>query len=555
MQQPSRTASALLLASLAVPAALWFARSAGAQGQPPAQGQPRAGAPSASDPISRIRAEEMERSQVMETLSYLTDVIGPRLTASPGLKRANEWTRTRLEQWGLTNAKLEPWGTFGRGWTLERFSAQVVEPQAIPLIAYPKAWSPGTDGAITRDVIYFDVKDVAGFSQYKGKLKGAIVLVDPPREIKAHFEPEATRRTDTQLLELANAGPTAPRRTGAGRETTPEERAQFEVSRRRLAFLIEEGAAVMLECGRGDGGNIFVAGAAVPQPPPVEGESPFARRVSAWQPDAPKTVTQLVVSAEQYNRMVRMIRLGEKLKMNVDLKVRFQDKDLLGYNTIAEIPGTDLKDEVVMLGGHLDSWHGGTGATDNAAGVAVCMEAVRLLKALGLQPRRTVRIALWTGEEQGLFGSRAYVAQHFRKAPPANARPGVYGEKLPDFEKLSVYFNLDTGTGKVRGMTMGGNEGVRSIFRDWFAPFNDLGAQTLTAREQGSTDHIAFTSVNLPGFTFIQDPVEYSTRTHHSTQDVYDRIQADDMKQASMIMAAFVYQAAMRDQKLPRKPE
>ncbi len=292
-------------------------------------------------------------------------------------------------------------------------------------------------------------------------------------------------------------------------------------------------------------------------------------RVSPWDKDAPRTVPQIVVAAEQYNRMVRMIQQGEKLKMAVDLDVKFYDKDLMAYNTVAEIPGSDLKDQLVMLGGHMDSWHSGTGATDNGAGVAVCMEAVRILKALKLQPRRTIRVALWSGEEEGLYGSTAYVKEHFAsRARPANGAagaPGAFGgpgganlgplETKPEYDKLSGYFNLDNGTGKIRGIYAQGNEAIRPLFHEWLTPFKDMGASTVTIRNTGSTDHASFDGVGLPGFQFIQDTVEYDTRTHHSNQDVYDRIQADDMKQAAVIMAAFVYNTAMRDEKLPRKPQ
>jgi Zn-dependent M28 family amino/carboxypeptidase len=267
-----------------------------------------------------------------------------------------------------------------------------------------------------------------------------------------------------------------------------------------------------------------------------------------------------------------MLKANAPVTMAVNLEVQFHDEDLMGYNTVAEIPGTDLKDEVVMLGGHLDSWHGGTGATDNAAGVAVAMEAARIIQALGLKPRRTIRVALWSGEEQGLFGSRAYVREHFGEiatptpqptplgaaegGPAAQPTPTPQGRLVtkPEYEKLSGYFNLDNGTGRIRGVYLQGNEGVRPIFRQWLQPFADLGAQTLSIANTGGTDHVPFDAVGLPGFQFIQDQIEYSTRTHHSTQDLYDRIQANDMKQAATVMAAFVYQTAMRDGKLPRKP-
>ena len=514
----------------------------------------------ANDPIARIKDEGLKRSQVMQTLEYLTDVIGPRLTASPGMMRANEWTRDRLKSWGLEDARLEAWGPFGRGWTLKRFSAQITEPQSIPLIAYPKAWSPGTKGAITAEVVYLDAKDEAGLEKYRGKLKGAIVLMSAPREIKASFEPLGERMTEKDLLKLADAPDpaTTPRRRPP---LTPAQREAARLAALKLQFVSAEGAAVLVDTSRGDGGTIFVQSASVPQP---FLESPFdPKRIQPWDKSAPKMPPQIVVSSEQYNRMVRMLGQGVPLKMNVDLQVEYQDKDLMGYNTVAEIPGTDLKDEIVMVGAHMDSWHSGTGATDNGAGVAVAMEAVRILKALNLQPRRTIRIALWSGEEQGLLGSRAYVAQHFGQLGDGTRESALAalldGKTLPvmpkpDYEKFQAYFNLDNGTGRIRGVYLQGNESVRPIFRSWLMPFRDMGAETLSISNTGGTDHQSFDAIGLPGFQFIQDEIEYDTRTHHSNQDVYDRIQSDDMMQAATIMAAFLYNAATMNERLPRKP-
>jgi carboxypeptidase Q len=519
-----------------------------------------------NDPIERIKDEGMNRSQVMQTLSYLSDVIGPRLTASPGMKRSNEWTRDQLTKWGLQNAHLEAWGPFGRGWTLKRFSAEVTEPLTIPLIAYPKAWSPGTGGPITAPVVYVDAKDEAELQKFKGQLKGAIVLTSKMREVKAHFDAPGTRRDDKSLLGLADAP--EPRSGGGGGrrfQLTPEQRAAFLFTARKTQFFYDEEAALLVDTSRlGDGGTIFVQSASVPQPISDEPFGPNApRQIQAYDKAAPKIIPQLVLAVEHYNRMARMIEAGENVKMTVDLAVEWQDADPMGYNTIAELPGTDLKDEVVMLGGHMDSWHAGTGATDNGAGVAVAMEAMRILQTLNLKPRRTVRIALWTGEEQGLLGSRAYVAEHFGKLEPAPVVAGAQPSpspaqsslvKKPEYEKFSAYFNLDNGTGKVRGVYLQGNEAARALFRQWLMPFRDMGASTLSISNTGGTDHLSFDAIGLPGFQFIQDEIEYDTRTHHSNQDVFDRIQADDMKQAATIMAAFIYNAAMRDEKLPRKP-
>jgi carboxypeptidase Q len=522
--------------------------------------------------IARIKDEGINHSQVMQTLSFLSDVIGPRLTASPNMKRACEWTRDTMTKWGMQNAHLEAWGPFGRGWTLKRFSAQVTDPQDFPLIAYPKAWSPGTNGPLNADVVYFDAKDENDMARFKGQLKGKIVLTAPMREVKAHFEAPGVRRDEKSLLALANAPMPRPAgRGGFGGGNNPNAnafRAQAQFNSAKYMFFQSEGAALLVDPSRaGDGGTIFVQSATVPQPLPAAGApgAGGARAAQAYDKNAPAITPQMVIAIEHYNRIVRMIQAGEKVKIEVNLAVEFQDQDLNGYNTVAEIPGSDptLKDEIVMLGGHMDSWHSGTGATDNGAGVAVAMEAARIIQSLELKPRRTIRVALWTGEEEGLLGSRAYVAQHFGKmeTPAAGTPAGGDGAtnaapvlvKGPEYDKLAGYFNLDNGTGKIRGVYLQGNDNVAALFRQWLAPFRDMGAETLTLSNTGGTDHLSFDGIGLPGFQFIQDEIEYDTRTHHSNMDVFDRIQADDMKQAATIMATFVYQTAMRDEKLPHK--
>jgi hypothetical protein len=556
-----RYAAALLLSlSLLAPGAT-FAQTPGTQGP----------TPDPNDPILRIRDEGLNRSQVMQTLSYLSDVIGPRLTASPNMKRSNEWTRDQLTRWGLQNAHLEAWGPFGRGWSLKRFSAQVTDPQTIPLIAYPKAWSPALNGPLTAEVVYVDAKDENDLRKFKGQLQGKIVMTAPVRDVKAHFEALGTRRDDKNLLALADAPEPRPQRGGGfgggGGGQGGAFRAAQQFNSAKYLFFQNEGAALLIDPSRtGDGGTIFVQSATVPQPPAAGPPGSGPRPIQSYEKNAGKIPPQLVLAVEHYNRIVRMIQAGETVKMTVDLAVEWQDADPMGYNTVAEIPGSDLKDEVVMIGGHMDSWHAGTGATDNGAGVAVAMEAVRILQTLNLKPRRTIRVGLWTGEEEGLLGSAAYVAQHFGKLEPGN--PGVVPPgtpnsqpaappKLvtkPEYDKLDAYFNLDNGTGKIRGIYLQGNEDVRAIFRDWLAPFRDLGAETLSISNTGGTDHLSFDRIGLPGFQFIQDEIEYDTRTHHSNQDVFDRIQGDDLKQAATIMAAFLYNTAMRDEKLPRKP-
>lgn len=521
-----------------------------------------------NDPIARIKDEGLQRSQVMETLSYLTDVIGPRLTGSPNMKRANEWTRDQLTKWGLKNAHLEAWGPFGRGWSLKSFSAEVVEPQGIPLIAYPKAWSPGAR-IPKAEVVYIDAKDETDLARFKGTLRGKIVLSGAIRTVKAHFDPQGSRLTEKDLLALADAAD--PGATGDA-SPGPAQMVQYMKSQLFSAqvfkFVSEEHPALIIYPSQGDGGTIYVDEAAVPREldksnPIATLRSLFLGEPRSYDQKVQPPVPQIVLAIEQYNRIVRMIQAGEKVQMKVDLETQFYDQDLMAYNTIAEIPGTDKADEVVMVGGHMDSWHSGTGATDNGAGVAAAMEAVRIIQALGLKPRRTIRVGLWSGEEQALYGSIAYVTKHLGE-PVEESKDvaflrliqGGMAEKIkrgPEYEKFSAYYNLDNGTGKIRGVYLQGNEAVRPIFREWLQPFKDLGATTLTASNTGGTDHLAFDAIGLPGFQFIQDEIEYDTRTHHSNMDVFDRIQGDDLKQAATIMAAFLYNTAMREEKLPRK--
>ena len=518
--------------------------------------------------IDKIRDEGLNKSQAMQTLSYLSDVIGERLTGSPNLKHANEWTKETLTKWGLQNAKLEAWGPFGRGWELKDFKAEVVAPYTFPVIAYPKAWSPSTKGAVTSEVVYLDAKTDADLEKYKGKLNGKIVLISEPRELKADFTGMGNRLTDEELAKMASApNPAdAARRPQPNQEQMQRRLQGFVEAAKRANFLVQEGAAVIIDNSRnGSGGTVFVQSASVAQEIPANPLEMFTSRtrLQPYQKDAEsKMIPQMTMATEEYNRLVRMIKFGTDVKMTVNIQTQYHDDDPMVYNTTAEIPGTDpqLKDQLVMLGGHMDSWHAGTGATDNGAGVAVAMEAVRILQAAGLKPRRTIRIALWTGEEQGLLGSRAYVKQHFgemqNQSPTAafgmGGQPGTL-VKGSEYDKLSAYYNLDNGTGKIRGVYLQGNSAVAPIFKAWLDPFKDLGATTLTLSNTGGTDHLSYDAIGLPGFQFIQDEIEYDARTHHSNQDVFDRIQADDMKQAATIMAAFIYQSAMMDEKIPRK--
>jgi hypothetical protein len=544
-----RIASALFLSALLIQSTAFA--------QAPAAAPARAVYTAPKAEIDRIRDEGMNKSQVMQTLSYLTDVIGPRLTGSPNMKRANEWTRDTMTKWGMQNAHLEAWGPFGRGWTLKSFRADVVDPQFIRVAAYPKAWSPSTNGAITGEVVFLDAKTNADLAKYKGQLKGKIVLASGLRPLKAIDKPLMSRYSDEDLAKMA--AEVDPTKGDDDDESKPEMIKKiveyFNQQAERMKFLIDEGVAVMVDnSGGGSGGTLFVQGAGVAANMPADAKTLddlFNSAALAPQRKGAEAnmLPQMTMATEDYNRLVRMIQQGTKPTMTVDINAQYLDDDPMGYNTVAEIPGTDpkLRDEVVMLGGHMDSWHAGTGATDNGAGVAVAMEAARIIQAAGLKPRRTIRVALWSGEEQGIYGSSAYVKQHFGEKKNGSLVKGV------DYDKLSAYYNLDNGTGKIRGVYMQGNAAVKPYFEAWLSPFGDLGAKTLTISNTGGTDHLSFDAIGLPGFQFIQDAVEYNSRTHHSNQDVFDRIQADDMKQAATIMAAFVYQTAMMDEKLPRK--
>ena len=496
------------------------------------------------DVINRIKDEELNRSQVMETVAYLTDVVGPRLTNSPNLRRAQQYAIERLNGWGIANGKLEPWGSiFGRGWSLESFTANVTAPAFSPLIAYPKAWSPSTNGIVRCEAIFFDVKTDTDLLKYKGKLQGKIVLFSPTREVAPNFLTTPQRMTSDELRKLgeAPAPPPGPRRF----QMNAQQRARSELNFKKWKMLLDEGAAVVVEPGGGDGGTVYVTSAIVPAP----ADTPVEKRPHPWDLKASPTLPQVVVAAEQYNRLIRLLSRGIPVQMEINIGARFYDQDPMGYNVVAEIAGSDLRDQVVMIGGCLDSWHTGTGATDNAVGAAVALEVMRLFKVLNLKPRRTVRIGLWSAEEQGALGSQAYVANHFATR--------VSNESLqlkPEYEKFSAYFNLDYGTGRIRGVYLQGNEAARPIFRAWLAPFKEMGAETLTSAGIFATDHNSFDDVGLPGFQFIRDFMENNPRTAHTNMDVYDHVLADDVKQSAAIAATFIYQVAMRDQLLPRKP-
>ncbi len=497
--------------------------------------------------VSKLKAEGLNKSQVMDILSMLTDVNGPRLTNSPGYKKAADYAKGKLESWGLQNVAFDTWTDDSlSGWQLKKFTLQNVSPVYSPVIAYPKAWTPGIKGTVQAEAIYLDIKKEEDLAQYKGKLKGKIVLFSLPTPVKPGFTADATRFHDSTLLQMANSGV---QEAFTGRRFTAPQEPQ------RLAYLKweliqKEGAIAVLEASpssRLEDGTIMASAATVP----YAAEVPNSKRKRSYSNKAPKILPQIVVAAEHYNRMVRQIQKGIPVKLELALETEVTPA-VLGFNVIAEIPGTDLKDEVVMIGAHLDSWHSGTGTTDNAAGSAVMLEAMRLIKSLGISPRRTIRIGLWGGEEQGLIGSRNYVKKTFGERKD-RSYPYDSIELKPAAAKFSSYFNMDNGTGKYRGVYMQGNEAVRPIFRAWMKPFEKMGASTLTLRNTSGTDHLSYDAIGLPGFQFIQDPIEYSTRTHHTSMDVYDKAVEADLKHNAVMTAAFAWLAANRDGLLPRK--
>jgi carboxypeptidase Q len=475
------------------------------------------------DAVYRIKEEGLQRSKVMEIESYLTDVYGPRLTGSPNMKEAADWATRTMKEWGLANVHLESW-PFGRGWQNQSFTAMAVTPRAYPLIGYPKAWTPGTNGPVTGEAIIAVINEEKDFATFKGKLRGKFVLATPMREVPARFEALGHRYSDAELAELSKQ-PEGTGRGGRGGRGSP---AAQEFQKKKTQFWIDEGVAALLDISRGDGGTLFVQGGGSRDPK-----------------DSPSP-SQVVIAVEQYGRIVRTLQKNIPVTLSMNIDNKFYDTDLNSFNIVAELPGTDKADEVVMIGAHFDSWHTGTGATDNAAGSAIMMEAMRILKTTGVKLRRTVRIGLWGGEEQGLLGSKAYIKAHY--GDPATM------QLKPEHAKFAGYFNVDNGTGLIRGVYLQGNEAVAPIFSAWMEPFKNLGMNTLTIRNTGGTDHLSYDAVGLPGFQFIQDDVEYNSRTHHSNMDVYERIQATDMMRNAVIVASFVYNAANRDEKLPRKP-
>ena len=487
-----------------------------------------------TDVIDIIKKHGMEKSNVMEIAHWITDYNGPRLTGSPGLDNATKWVVDELNNWGMNNVHLQEWGPFGRGWEMTHFEMHANSPNYWPIIAYPKAWSSSASGE--GEAVFLDIKDKNDIEKYRGKLSNKFILIDSILEINEAFKASAKRHDDKSLLELANAN--AP---------SPNSRRYRNFSGNSIINDIwnmlddERPIAVLNRSYKGELGTVFVSGA----------RSANGNRRDIYKNDK-YILPQVTLAMEHYNRIFRITQQGTPVNLSIDFKSNYTNPDGMEHNIIAEITGTDLKDEVVMFGAHFDSWHTGTGATDNASGSAVMMEAARILletiKESGIKPRRTLRMALWTGEEQGLLGSRAYVAENF-----ADFNGFRVNSLKPEQKKVSAYYNLDNGTGKIRGVYLQGNDKVSPIFREWLSGFKDMDASTLSISNTGGTDHLAFDMIGIPGFQFIQEPIAYSSKTHHSNMDNYDHLVEDDLKQAATIIAYFIWQTSQRDEKLPRK--
>jgi hypothetical protein len=494
------------------------------------------------DAVTTIRDQGFRHSQVMDLAWHLTEAIGPRLTGSPADLQAHEWAEDTFEEWGF-ESWLEPF-EFGRSWTVERVQIRMLEPYVQPLEALPEAWTRGTDGPVRAKVVRASLESMDDLGEWEGKLGGAIVLLSgeqPPQQIEAEL---FRRWDDVRLDELERYDI-----PGDGRADWRQRMLQRHTFWKQLTtFLEEEGVVATIEPSSRDNGVVRLRG-----------------QSSNREEERPRGVSSLVMTTEHYNRLVRLLDNGFEPELEIDIAVRWYEDDGRAYNTIADFKGTDLSEEIVAVGAHLDSWHAGTGATDNGGSCAVVMEALRILKAIGLQPRRTIRAALWSGEEQGLLGAKSYVDRHLATRPeptdpeqlvlPTWAREPTWPiDKLPGHATISAYFNTDYGTGRIRGLYTQENAAVVPIFRAWLGPFADLGADRVTMENAGGTDHLAFDRVGVPGFQFIQDGMDYMSRTHHSNVDTYDHLDPEDLKQSAVIIAAVIWHAANRDELLPRKP-
>lgn len=492
--------------------------------------------------VNKIRDEGFNRSEVMNTLRHLTDDIGPRLTGTPAMTLANNWTKDRLTEWGLKNARLEGF-EFGYGWTAENIEVYLTGPRRTQLTAAPIAWYPGTDGVLEGEAIHAVIKSEEDFEKYAGKLTGKIVFVDDVPKQKEPSNKVFSRHDEDSLQKSKhfhiNTG-------------DPHEDFGWWVDFKAFGikleqFLAKEGALAVVH--RASRKGMLMEATAYGH------EVQFISKIPGVE-----------LAYEHYVRAVRLMEQDEPVNLSLKTEVTFYKDDTQSYSTLAEIPGKGRRSGVVMAGAHLDSWHGADGAVDNGAGVAVVMEAVRILKAIGVEPKRTIRVGLWGGEEQGYFGSHKYVENHLASRPESEEGDLKFVEPYakqynqfplslkPEHERFSAYFNLDNGSGKIRGVYTEGNAAIAPIFREWLEPFNDLGAKTVTLNTTGGTDHEPFDEVGLPAFQFIQDPLDYGSRLHHTQIDTFDNAYAKDLMQASVVMASFLYNTAMRDDRLPRKP-
>jgi hypothetical protein len=503
-------------------------------GQAPTPGLDRA-------TISRIRAEAMDRSQAMDHLWWLSEVYGPRATGTPAFEAASQWAMKRFGEWGLANVHQERF-PFGQGWTIERFSVHLVAPQTQVFIGQPRWNSPSTDGPVLSDVVHVTAASEADLAKYRGQLRGKIVVMQPARAVRLLDGRVVLRMNEQDWTEALTVPPASEPAAGQIERIRAAQALAAAVQR----FLVAEGVGALLE--RGSDTDLSAGGSDLSwQTQRVDGGTVFPGNGGSRDPQAPRQVPSATIAVEHYNRIVRLIERGVPVRMEVDIQTRFHpETDPAGnaINTIAEIPGSDLGHEVVVMGAHLDSYPYAGGATDNGTGSAAMIEAVRVIQALGLKPRRTIRVALWAGEEQGLLGSRAYVRRHF---VDANGAP------TPANANVAAYFNLDNGTGRILGIWGQGNAGAIKLFQQWGESVSDLGWRSPSPRSVTSTDHVPFDNVGIPGFQFIQERLEYNSRTHHSNMDTFDRVQADDVKQQGAVAAVFAWYAANWPDKLPRK--
>lgn len=492
--------------------------------------------------IAKIRDVGLHHSQVMDHLVWLADVYGPRLEGSPATEQAGQWAMKTLRSWGLANVHEERF-PFGKGWALQHFSAELVEPQVQPIIGMPKAWTPGTNGPVTAPVVRPDIESEADFATYHGKLRGTIVLTQPARAVRmltGKIILEYTPQMIDEMMTPLPAGWKPPARR-------PSAAQRFQ--RRLLQFYKDEGVVALLD--RGMDADTVTGGSDLSwYAQHTDGGTFMVMAGGPRDSTAGRGLPEITLAVEHYNRMVRVLAAGVPVKMRLDVRTQFYDETTpRGFNIVGDIPGTDpkLKDQIVMIGAHFDSWHGGTGATDNGAGDAAMMEAMRILETVGAKPRRTIRIALWGGEEEGLLGSRAYAKAHIGDAATGTRKPG--------YDTFDAYYNLDNGSGKIRGIWMEDDAAVAPIFKAFLAPFRDLGVDLFSPRPVRSTDHQTFSEgFGLPAFQFVQDRLEYAARTHHTNMDVVDRVQPDDMRQMSTVVAAMAWLTAQRDSMLPRRP-